>query len=125
MALAGRYRLPAGRGEAALNCGEMADDGKVYLDANNLYLDSFKLARAIWDDGFRPTVRALCRPLPRDSAKRCAALTVWGACCRLDLAVLDWTVARWHADWDLRRGVLPRAGAQTALARIVCSCTTG
>ena len=35
----------------------MADDGKVYLDANNLYLDSFKLARAIWDDGFRPTVR--------------------------------------------------------------------
>ena len=35
----------------------MAEEGKVFLDANGLYLDSFKLARAIWDDGFRPTVR--------------------------------------------------------------------
>ena len=38
----------------------MADEGKVFLDANDLYLDSFKLARAIWDDGFRPTVRLEC-----------------------------------------------------------------
>ena len=34
----------------------MAEE-KVFLDANGLYMDSFKLARAIWDDGFRPTVR--------------------------------------------------------------------
>ena len=34
----------------------MAEE-KVFLDANSLYMDSFKLARAIWDDGYRPTVR--------------------------------------------------------------------
>lgn len=27
---------------------------KVYLDANKLYSDSFKLAKRIWDSGFRP-----------------------------------------------------------------------
>lgn len=43
-------------GRAFVRCGTMADDGKVFLDANGLYLDSFKLARKIWDDGFRPTV---------------------------------------------------------------------
>jgi hypothetical protein len=103
----------------------MADDGKVYLDANNLYLDSFKLARKIWDDGFRPTVRARAADCVLLCFLLCAALTVWGACWRLDLEVPDWAVAWWHAYRHLRRGVLPRAGAQTALARVVPSCSTG
>ena len=55
----------------------MAEEGKVFLDANGLYLDSFKLARAIWDDGFRPTVRTHNAFLfstwiqPQNFSKRC------------------------------------------------------
>ena len=28
---------------------------KIYIDANTMYVDSFRMARNIWDDGFRPT----------------------------------------------------------------------
>jgi len=31
-----------------------ADDKKVYIDANSLLLDSFRLARKIWEDGYIP-----------------------------------------------------------------------
>ena len=65
-------------GEAFAKCGTMADDGKVFLDANNLYLDSFKLARKIWDDGFRPTVRAPPTGAVL-SALHSAPLTIGGA----------------------------------------------
>ena len=40
-------------------CAAAMAEEKVFLDANSLYMDSFKLARAIWDDGYRPTVRTL------------------------------------------------------------------
>lgn len=35
----------------------------MYLLQNSLYIDSFKMARAIWDDGFRPTVKLSMVPL--------------------------------------------------------------
>ena len=35
---------------------------------NSLYVDSFKMARQIWDDGFRPTVRPQLHPLHAMSA---------------------------------------------------------
>jgi len=32
----------------------MQDKEKIYVDANSLLADSFKLARMVWDSGFRP-----------------------------------------------------------------------
>ena len=95
----------------------MAEE-KVFLDANSLYMDSFKLARAIWDDGYRPTVRtapsyfvgsgfsgfrAPCSVAP------CATLTPSVAFSAP--AVPHRPVARRHPHRHLRRGVLPRPGA--------------
>ena len=39
-------------GTAARALGGMVE--KVYIDGNEIYIDSYRLARKIWDDGFRP-----------------------------------------------------------------------
>jgi hypothetical protein len=91
---------------------------------NSLYVDSFKMARAIWDDGFRPTVRPGCRmPRPPTGVHPCVYSFLKGVsgagCCR---TVSGRAVARRHAHWYLRRGVLPDTGDSWACVCCLCPC---